>query len=91
MKRLHCSGHLYRVFQSPHAADSAGQAGREIQQSAPGDANASCQEQDVSSRHQLFNPDAAVPGVFREEPPPSYYSLFGEEGETSSSPSQEKS
>ena len=47
-------------------------------------ANASCQEEDVSSRHQLFNPDAAISDVFGE-PPPSYDSLFGEEGENPSS------
>ena len=58
---------------------------------ALGSVNASCQEQDVSSQHQLFNPDAAISGVFREEPPPSYNSLFGEESEKSFSPSQEKS
>ena len=46
--------------------------------------NASCQEEDVSSRHQLFNPDAVISGVFGE-PPPSYDSLFGEEGENPSS------
>ena len=42
----------------------------------------SCQEEDVSSRHQPFKPGAATSDVFGE-PPPSYNSLFGEEGENS--------
>ena len=45
-------------------------------------ANASCQEEDVSSRHQ--HPDAVISDAVGE-PPPSYDSLFGEEDENPSS------